>query len=65
MVTDRTPPNPMDLYAESKLQAEYDVAAAFGPGVSIVRPVAVIGPACPGNMPLLLKLLGARRALAP
>jgi nucleoside-diphosphate-sugar epimerase len=57
MVTDSTPPNPMDLYAESKLQAEYDVAAAFGLGVSIVRPVAVIGPACPGNLQLLLKLL--------
>jgi nucleoside-diphosphate-sugar epimerase len=57
MVTDSTPPNPMDLYAESKLQAEYDVAAAFGPGLSILRPVAVIGPGCPGNIPLLLKLL--------
>jgi nucleoside-diphosphate-sugar epimerase len=57
MVTDSTPPNPMDLYAESKLQAEYDVAAAFGPGLSIIRPVAVIGPQCPGNIALLMRLL--------
>jgi nucleoside-diphosphate-sugar epimerase len=64
MVTDSTPPNPMDLYAESKLQAEYDVAAAFGPGLSIIRPVAVIGPECPGNIPLLLKLL-ARKVPLP
>ncbi len=57
VVTDTTPPNPMDAYAESKLQAEHDVAAAFGPGLSIIRPVAVIGPGCPGNIQLLLKLL--------
>jgi len=57
MVTDTTPPNPMDDYAESKLEAEHEVAGAFGPGLSIIRPVAVIGPGCPGNVPLLLKLL--------
>jgi len=57
VVTDTTPPNPSDDYAESKLQAEHDVAAAFGPGLSIVRPVAVIGPGCPGNIQLLLKLI--------
>ncbi len=57
IVTDSTPPNPMDMYAESKLQAEYDVAEAFGPGLCILRPVAVIGPGCPGNIPLLLKCL--------
>jgi UDP-glucose 4-epimerase len=57
MVTDTTPPNPMDAYAESKLQAEHDVAAAFGPGLCLIRPVAVIGPGCPGNIQLLLKLL--------
>ncbi len=56
-VTDTTPPNPMDEYAESKLQAEHAVAAAFGPGLCIIRPVAVIGPGCPGNIPLLLGLL--------
>jgi UDP-glucose 4-epimerase len=57
VVTDSSPPNPMDGYAASKLQAEHDVAAAFGRGLSIIRPVAVIGPACPGNIPLLLKLI--------
>ncbi len=57
MVCDTSPPNPMDFYAESKVEAEHDVAAAFGPGLVIVRPVAVIGPACPGNIPLLLKCL--------
>ncbi|GLR67917.1 UDP-glucose 4-epimerase [Acidocella aquatica] len=56
-VTDTTPPNPQGAYAESKLQAEHEVAAAFGPGLSIIRPVAVIGPGCPGNIALLLKLL--------
>lgn len=56
-VTDTTPPNPMSAYAESKLQAEHDVAAAFGPGLVILRPVTVIGPACPGKLPLLLRLL--------
>jgi len=57
MVTDTTSPNPMNAYAESKLQAEHDVAAAFGPGLCLIRPVAVIGPGCPGNIQLLLKLL--------
>lgn len=56
-VTDTTPPNPQDAYAESKLQAEHEAAAAFGPGLSIIRPVAVIGPGCPGNIAQLLNLL--------
>ncbi len=63
LVSDTTPPNPMDDYAASKLQAEHDVAGAFGPGLTILRPVAVIGPGCPGNIPLLLKLLGRRLPL--
>lgn len=57
VVTDKTPPAPMDDYAQSKLDAEAAVVEAFGPGVSILRPAAVIGPACPGNIQLLLKLL--------
>lgn len=56
-VSDTTPPNPQGAYAESKLQAEHETAAAFGPGLSIIRPVAVIGPGCPGNITLLLNLL--------
>jgi UDP-glucose 4-epimerase len=57
VVTDTTPPNPMDDYAASKLEAERAVAAAFGPSLSVLRPVAVIGPHCPGNLQLLMKLL--------
>lgn len=57
LITDTTPPNPMDLYAESKLQAEHDAAGAFGAGFGIIRPAAVIGPGCPGNIPLLLNIL--------
>jgi UDP-glucose 4-epimerase len=56
-VTDSSPVAPPDDYAQSKLDAEAAVRAAFGPGVSVVRPVAVIGPGCPGNVPLLLKAL--------
>lgn len=57
IVTDDTAPTPMDDYARSKLDAEAAVIQAFGPGVSIIRPTAVIGPACPGNIQLLIKLL--------
>jgi len=56
-VADTTPPNPMDDYAASKLQAEQKIATAFGPGLTIIRPAAVIGPNCPGNLQLLMKLL--------
>jgi nucleoside-diphosphate-sugar epimerase len=61
IVSDDTPANPMDEYAASKLEAEQAVAAIFGPGLSILRPVAVIGPHCPGNLQLVMKLL--RRGL--
>jgi nucleoside-diphosphate-sugar epimerase len=61
IVSDDTPPNPMDDYAASKLEAERAVAAMFGHGLSILRPVAVIGPHCPGNLQLVMKLL--RRGL--
>ena len=61
IVSDATPPNPMDAYAASKLQAEQAVAAILGPGLSILRPVAVIGPHCPGNLQLVMKFL--RRGL--
>jgi len=56
-VTDDSPAAPPDDYAQSKLDAESAVRAVFGAGVSVVRPVAVIGPNCPGNIPLLLKVL--------
>ena len=57
LVSDDTAPAPMDEYAQSKLDAEQAVIAAFGPGVTILRPTAVIGPGCPGNIQLLVKLL--------
>jgi nucleoside-diphosphate-sugar epimerase len=57
VVTDDTAFNPMDGYAASKLEAERAVAEIFGPGLTIVRPVAVIGPGCPGNLQLIMKLL--------
>lgn len=62
-VTDTSPPNPMDAYAASKLEAEQKVADIFGPGLTIIRPVAVIGPNCPGNLQLLIKLLALHAPL--
>jgi len=56
-VTDTSPPNPMDDYAVSKLAAEATVRAAFQGAVTIIRPTAVIGPHCPGNLQLLMKAL--------
>jgi UDP-glucose 4-epimerase len=47
----------MDGYAASKLEAEARVAEIFGPGAVAVRPVAVIGPHCPGNLQLVMKLM--------
>lgn len=61
VVHDETAPNPMDDYAASKLRAEREVATVFGAGLTILRPVAVIGPHCPGNLQLLMKFL--RRGL--
>jgi UDP-glucose 4-epimerase len=57
VVTDETPPNPTDNYAASKLAAEIETASVFGPGAVMIRPVAVIGPHCPGNLQLLMTLL--------
>ncbi len=57
IVSDDTAPNPADDYAASKLQAEQAVAASFGAGLICLRPVAVIGPGCPGNLQLVMKLL--------
>jgi UDP-glucose 4-epimerase len=57
IVSDDTPASPADDYAASKLGAEKAVAAAFGPGVVCLRPVAVIGPGCPGNLQLVMKFL--------
>jgi UDP-glucose 4-epimerase len=64
VVVDDSTVHPMDDYAASKLEAERAVAGAFGGGLSVVRPVAVIGPGCPGNLQLVMKLL-ARRVPLP
>jgi nucleoside-diphosphate-sugar epimerase len=60
VVTDSTPANPMDEYAASKLRAEAAVAEVFGAGLTILRPVAVVGPHCPGNLQLLMRFLRRR-----
>jgi UDP-glucose 4-epimerase len=57
VVDDTSPPNPMESYAASKLAAEAAVRAEFGDCVTIIRPTAVIGPNCPGNLQLLMKCL--------
>ena len=57
VVSDDSRTVPPDDYAQSKLDAEAAVRAVFGEGVSVVRPVAVIGPNCPGNIPLLVNVL--------
>lgn len=52
-----TPPNPADAYASSKLTAEIRLRALLGELLCVLRPAAVIGPGCPGNIPFLLNLL--------
>ena len=56
-VTDSTPPRPMDDYAASKLEAERALAEILGNELTVLRPAAVIGPRCPGNLKLLIRLL--------
>lgn len=56
-ITDTTAPAPTDDYARSKLAAEQALLAQLGPRLHIIRPAAVIGPQCPGNISLLLKAL--------
>jgi UDP-glucose 4-epimerase len=63
VVRDGSALRPMDEYAASKVEAERAVAAEFGAGLTIVRPVAVIGPRCPGNLQLVMAFLQARRLL--
>ncbi len=61
LVEDTTKPTPMDDYTRSKLDGEAAMHAAFGPHAVALRPVAVIGPGCPGNIPLLIR--GLKRGL--
>jgi UDP-glucose 4-epimerase len=48
---------PVEDYAGAKWQAEQQLRAIYGEGLLVVRPVAVVGPDCPGNLPLVMKLL--------
>lgn len=58
-LTEASPPAPADDYARSKFEAEQALAAILGERLCVIRPTAVIGPHCPGNIPLLLKALRA------
>lgn len=57
LITELTPPAPTDDYARSKLMAEQALAKQLGHRLHVVRPTAVIGPGCPGNIPSLIKVL--------
>lgn len=55
-----SPPHPDDSYALSKLDGEAAVRAALdgtGTQLVIVRPCAVLGPGCAGNIPRLARLI--------
>jgi UDP-glucose 4-epimerase len=49
---------PAEDYARAKLRAEAALREIYGDRLAVVRPVAVVGPHCPGNLPLVMKLLG-------
>jgi nucleoside-diphosphate-sugar epimerase len=57
MADETTLSNPADTYANSKLTTEIRLRALLGERLCVLRPAAVVGPGCPGNIPLLLKLL--------
>ncbi|MGE4522361.1 MAG: NAD-dependent epimerase/dehydratase family protein [Acetobacter sp.] len=57
IVTEQTASAPQDDYALSKLEAEERLADMLGPRLRVLRPAAIVGPHCPGNIPLLLKLI--------
>ncbi len=57
IASEATPSAPADDYAGSKLAAEVRLRALLGERLCVLRPAAIIGPGCPGNIPLLLKLL--------
>ncbi|MDD2877238.1 MAG: NAD-dependent epimerase/dehydratase family protein [Acidiphilium sp.] len=60
MFSETSAPHPDDDYARSKLDGEAAVRAALA-GTStrlvIVRPCAVVGPGCAGNIPRLVRLI--------
>ncbi len=67
VVTEASEPDPDDAYATSKLEGEQAVQrvlAGTGTELVIIRPCAVIGPGCAGNIPRLVRLV-ARTPLLP
>jgi nucleoside-diphosphate-sugar epimerase len=60
IITEATAPHPDDDYAASKLAGELAVRAALAgstTALTIIRPCAVIGPGCSGNIPRLTGLI--------
>ncbi len=60
IITETSDPHPDDDYAFSKLAGEAAVRAAFAGSstkLTIIRPCAVIGPGCSGNIPRLAALI--------
>jgi nucleoside-diphosphate-sugar epimerase len=60
IISETTDPHPDDDYAASKLAGEHAVRAALagsGTSLTIIRPCAVIGPGCSGNIPRLTALI--------
>jgi len=67
IITEAVPPAPDDEYAASKLEGEEvvrRVLAGSGTEVVIIRPCAVVGPGCAGNIPRLIRLI-ARAPVLP
>ncbi|OYV70596.1 MAG: epimerase [Acidiphilium sp. 21-60-14] len=67
VVTEASEPDPDDAYAASKLEGEQAVQrvlAGTGTELVIIRPCAVVGPGCAGNIPRLVRLI-ARSHLLP
>jgi UDP-glucose 4-epimerase len=58
--SEASPPRPDDAYAASKLEGEAAVRATVAGSATrlvIVRPCAVVGPGCAGNIPRLVRLI--------
>lgn len=66
VLTEASESGPDDAYARSKLGGEIAVRAALAGSSTklvIVRPCAVVGPGCAGNIPRLARLIGTRLPL--
>ena len=58
IITDKTPPNPVDFYGRSKLEADLAIQAEADGNfkTAIIRMPVVYGPLCRGSFPKLLKM---------